>query len=226
MRSNLAPLLLSVLLLSACGGLASLAGGDDDDHGFAPVTTEAQAKAKGLQVATFAAGCFWCTESPFEGLPGVKEVVSGYTGGTMERPTYQAVCSGGTGHKEAVQVLFDPKQTTYEKLLYVYWRNVDPFSAGGMFCDYGEQYRGFIFVHGADQRRLAEATKAEVAKRFGKPVTVQIEDASAFWPAENYHQNYCMKNPLRYKSYRAGCGRDARLKEIWGDEAAPHGTHA
>ena len=193
MRSNLAPLLLSVLLLSACGGVASLAGGDDDEA-FAPVTTEAQAKAKGLQVATFAAGCFWCTESPFEGLPGVKEVVSGYTGGTMQRPTYQAVSSGGTGHKEAVQVLYDPKQTTYEKLLYVYWRNVDPFAAGGMFCDYGEQYRGYVFVHGAEQRRLAEATKAEVAKRFGKPVTVQIEDASAFWPAENYHQDYYANN--------------------------------
>ncbi|HEX5041970.1 MAG TPA: peptide-methionine (S)-S-oxide reductase MsrA [Candidatus Polarisedimenticolaceae bacterium] len=224
MRSNLASPLVAVLFLCACGGVASLAGGDDD-HGFTPVITEAQAKAKGLQLATFAAGCFWCTESPFEGLPGVKEVVSGYTGGTMERPTYQAVSSGGTGHKEAVQVLFDPRQTTYEKLLYVYWRNVDPFAAGGMFCDQGEQYRGFIFVHGAEQRRLAEAGKAEVAKRFGKPVTVAIEDAATFWPAENYHQDYCFKNPLRYKAYKTGCGRDARLQELWGDEASPHGKH-
>jgi peptide-methionine (S)-S-oxide reductase len=220
---SLVSALLLLLLAAACAG--SQAGGDGDDRGFPDVLTAEQAKAQGLQLATFAAGCFWCTESPFEGLPGVQSVVSGYTGGKLEHPTYQQVSSGATGHKEAVQVAYDPKKTSYDKLLHVYWRNVDPFAAGGQFCDFGEQYRAAIFVHGADQRRLAEKTKAEVEKRFGNRSTVEIADASVFWPAENYHQNYCFKNPLRYKAYKMGCGRDARLKELWGAEAAPHGTH-
>ena len=216
-------ILLSILaLLSACMGVPSLAGGEDGDAP-AKVMTPEEAKAKGFQVATFAAGCFWCAESPFEGFPGVQSVVSGYTGGKFDNPTYQAVSSGGTGHAEAVQVVFDPRAVTYDKLLYVFWRNVDPFAKGGQFCDYGTQYRAGVFVHSPEQRRLAEASKAEVAKRFNLPVKVEITDASKFWPAENYHQDYCFKNPLRYKTYRAGCGRDTRLKELWGAEAAPHG---
>jgi peptide-methionine (S)-S-oxide reductase len=216
MRYLLTAAICGILLLSVL-----LAGGED--KGFPAVPTPEQARAKGLEVATFAAGCFWCAESPFEGLPGVQSVVSGYTGGKFENPTYQAVSSGGTGHAEAVQVVYDPKIVTYDRLLYIFWRNVDPFAKGGQFCDYGSQYRAGIFVHDARQRKLAEGTRAEVAKRFGQTVHVEVTDASRFWPAENYHQDYCFKNPLRYKTYRAGCGRDTRLREIWGDEAAPHG---
>ena len=161
------------------------------------------------------------------GAPGraadIKPALVYGTGGKFDNPTYQAVSSGGTGHTEAVQVVYDPKTVTYDRLLYIFWRNVDPFAKGGQFCDYGSQYRAGIFVHDAKQRKLAEAGKAEVAKRFGQPVHVEVTDASKFWPAENYHQDYCFKNPLRYKTYRAGCGRDTRLKELWGDEAAPHG---
>jgi peptide-methionine (S)-S-oxide reductase len=178
--------------------------------------------ARQLAKATFAGGCFWCMEPPFDKVDGVVSTTSGYTGGTKKNPTYEEVSSGGTGHAESVQVVYDPSKVGYAKLLEVYWHNVDPTVANRQFCDVGEQYRTAIFYHDAEQKRLAEESKAEVQKKLGKPVLTQIVPASAFWAAEDYHQDYYMKNPIRYKFYRNGCGRDARLQEIWGDSAGGH----
>ena len=186
-----------------------------------PPARKADAPAgKKLAKATFAGGCFWCMEPPFEALVGVVSVTSGYTGGTKENPTYEEVSAGGTGHAESVQILYDPAKIPYEKLLDVFWHNVDPTDSSGQFCDRGSQYRPAIFVHDEEQRRLAEASKAslEKTKPFKGPVVIEIVPASAFWPAEEYHQQYHRKNPIRYKYYRHGCGRDARLKELWGAE--------
>jgi peptide-methionine (S)-S-oxide reductase len=173
-------------------------------------------------VATFAGGCFWCMEPPFESLPGVESVVSGYTGGAKPDPSYEDVSGGGTGHAEAVEIVFDPQQITYEKLLEVFWRNVDPTVENRQFCDAGSQYRAAIFVHDAAQREAAERSLAEVANKLGVPVKTQISDAGPFFHAEDYHQDYAKKNPIRYRTYRFGCGRDARLREIWGDAAPAH----
>jgi len=172
-----------------------------------------------LSRATFAGDCFCCMEAPFEALDGVVSVTSGYTGGSKENPTYEEVSSGRTGHAEAVQVVYDPAKISYERLLNVYWRNVDPTDRTGQFCDRGSQYRPAIFVHDETQRKLAEASKAALGKTkpFAAPVVVDIVPASAFWPAEEYHQKYHSKNPIRYRYYRTGCGRDARLRELWGD---------
>jgi peptide-methionine (S)-S-oxide reductase len=178
--------------------------------------------ARQLAKATFAGGCFWCMEPPFDKVDGVVSTTSGYTGGTKKNPTYEEVSSGGTGHAESVQVVYDPSKVGYAKLLEVYWHNVDPTVANRQFCDVGEQYRTAIFYHDAEQKRLAEESRAEVQKKLGKPVLTQIVPASAFWAAEDYHQDYYMKNPIRYKFYRNGCGRDARLQEIWGDSAGGH----
>lgn len=176
------------------------------------------AAGKRVAKATFAGGCFWCMEPPFEKLDGVLSVTAGYTGGTVEKPTYEQVSAGGTGHAESVQVLYDPSRIPYENLLDVFWHNVDPTDAKGQFCDRGSQYRPAIFVHHEEQRRLAEASKAalERNKPFPGPVVVEIVPATTFWPAEEYHQHYHSKNPIRYAYYRRGCGRDARLKELWG----------
>jgi len=175
----------------------------------------------GSAVATFAGGCFWCMEPPFDKLDGVLATTSGYIGGTKSNPTYEEVSSGGTGHAEAVQVLYDPKRVSYEKLLDVFWHNVDPTVKDRQFCDVGTQYRTAIFYHGDEQRRLAEASKAELdrTKPFKEPIVTQIVMATAFWPAEEYHQDYYRKNPVRYTYYRTGCGRDARLKQLWGSAA-------
>jgi len=171
-----------------------------------------------LAKATFAGGCFWCMEPPFEALPGVLSVTSGYTGGRKQNPTYEEVSAGGTGHVESVQVLYDPARIAYERLLEVFWHNIDPTDGSGQFCDRGSQYRPVLFVHDEEQRRLAEASKAalESSKPFKAPVVVEIAPAGAFWPAEEYHQQYHRKNPIRYQYYRRGCGRDARLAELWG----------
>jgi peptide-methionine (S)-S-oxide reductase len=158
-------------------------------------------------------------EPPFDHLPGVASTTSGYTGGEVEDPTYEEVSSGRTGHTEAVRVVYDPDEVTYEELLHVFWRNVDPSDAGGQFCDRGSQYRSGIFVGSQEERRLAEASKAEVEERLGKPVATAVETAGPFYAAEDYHQDYYEKNPIRYKIYRTGCGRDGRLREVWGDEA-------
>ncbi len=173
---------------------------------------------QGLEKATFAGGCFWCMEPPFDKLPGVVSTTSGYTGGDKPNPTYDEVSSGRTGHAEAVQVLYDPKKIGYEKLLDVFWRNIDPTVRDRQFCDIGNQYRTAIFVHNDEQRRLAERSKAELSKSkpFKQEIVTPIVPAGEFWPAEAYHQDFYKKNPIRYKFYRDGCGRDARLKELWG----------
>ena len=184
--------------------------------------TAARPPNAGLAVATFAGGCFWCMEPPFDALEGVVSTTSGYTGGRTERPSYTQVGVGGTGHLEAVRVVFDPAKVSYERLLEVFWHNIDPLDAGGQFCDRGETYGTAVFVHDAGQRRLAEASKAALEsedRRRGTIVT-QIRDAGPFWPAEDYHQDYYRKNPARYRFYRWNCGRDARLREVWGAGAA------
>jgi peptide-methionine (S)-S-oxide reductase len=173
--------------------------------------------------ATFAGGCFWCMEPAFDGVEGVISTTSGYTGGHTENPSYEEVSSGTTGHAESMEVVYDPKKVTYEKLLDVYWHNVDPTTPNRQFCDGGTQYRSAIFYHDEEQKRLAEASKKklEESKRFPRVVT-EIVPAGRFYPAEDYHQDYYRKNPIRYRYYRFGCGRDARLEELWGSEAPKH----
>ena len=176
--------------------------------------TEEPGQAK----ATFAGGCFWCVEEAFEKVPGVISAVSGYTDGHIDNPSYKQVTSGRTGHTEAVEVIFDPAQVTYEQLLDVFWRNVDPTVVDRQFCDVGNQYRTGIFVHDDEQKRLAEASRKalEESKPFAGPIVTPIAVASTFYPAEDYHQDYYKHNPLRYKFYKWNCGRAQRLEELWG----------
>jgi peptide-methionine (S)-S-oxide reductase len=168
--------------------------------------------------ATFAGGCFWCMQGPFDRLDGVISTTAGYTGGSKKNPTYHEVSSGETGHAESVQVLYDPKRVSYEKLLDVFWHNIDPTVKDRQFCDIGTQYRSAIFYHTPEQKRLAEASKAALEKNkpFKGEIYTQIVPAGEFWPAEDYHQDYYKKNPVRYQFYRSGCGRDAKLEELWG----------
>jgi peptide-methionine (S)-S-oxide reductase len=169
-------------------------------------------------VATFAGGCFWCMEPPFDELDGVVSTTSGYSGGHTPHPTYGEVSRGGTGHAEAVQVRYEPGKIGYAELLEVFWRNVDPTTRNRQFCDTGDQYRTAIFYHNLEQKRLAEKSrqKVESAGRLSQPIVTEISEAREFWPAEEYHQDYYKKNPLRYKVYRYRCGRDQRLQELWG----------
>jgi peptide methionine sulfoxide reductase msrA/msrB len=170
------------------------------------------------RVATFAGGCFWCMETPFEKLKGVSEVVSGYTGGDEEAPTYEQVSGGVTGHAEAIQVRYDPPRITYGDLLEVFWRQIDPTDPSGQFVDRGKQYRSVIFYHDEEQRKLAEGSKAslEQSGRFDKPIATEILPAKTFYQAEDYHQDYFRKKPLRYQYYRWGSGRDQFLERVWG----------
>lgn len=175
----------------------------------------------GHAVATFAGGCFWCMEPPYDKLPGVSDTISGYMGGRTLNPTYQDVSAGSTGHAEVVQVVYDPKKVSYEKLLEVLWVNIDPTVKDRQFCDTGSQYRTGIFYHDEAQRKAAEASLAALqkSKPFKEPIVTPIVMAGAFYPAEDYHQDYYVKSPVRYNLYRTGCGRDARLKQLWGDKA-------
>jgi peptide-methionine (S)-S-oxide reductase len=168
--------------------------------------------------ATFAGGCFWCMEPPFDKLEGVISTTSGYSGGSLKDPSYKQVSRGGTGHAEAIQVIYDPEKVSYTELLDVFWHNIDPTRINGQFCDGGNQYRSEIFYHNAEQKQLADQSKAALVelKPFKKPVLTEVTQASIFYPAEDYHQDYYMKNPVRYKLYRYGCGRDMRLEELWG----------
>ncbi len=177
------------------------------------------AGGEGLETAIFAGGCFWCMEPPFDGLDGVAATISGYTGGHVHEPSYRQVTSGSTGHAEAVKVLYDPQKITYPQLLEVFWRNIDPTTPDRQFCDVGSQYRSAIFYLGEDQKAQAEASRDAImrTKPFSGPIVTQIVPVSAFYPAEEYHQDFYKKNPIRYKFYRTGCGRDDRLKELWGE---------
>ena len=172
-------------------------------------------------VATFAGGCFWCVESDFDKVPGVVETISGYTGGTVDNPTYKQVTAGGTGHREAVQIRYDPQRVSYERLLHIFWRSVDPTDGGGQFCDRGESYQTAIFVGNEEERRLAEASKEALEQSAvpDEPVVTPIEPAGEFYPAEDCHQDYYTKNSVRYRFYRFSCGRDSRVQQVWGKQA-------
>jgi len=171
-----------------------------------------------LATATFAGGCFWCMEPPYDKLDGVISTTSGYTGGRKKNPTYEEVSGGTTGHAEAVQVTYDPTKVSYQKLLEVFWKNIDPFTPNAQFCDHGSQYRSAIFYHNEEQKRAAEASKQKLEKsgRFTQPIVTEIVPAGEFYPAEDYHQDYYQNNPVRYKYYRYRCGRDEALEKIWG----------
>ncbi|OAZ91655.1 peptide-methionine (S)-S-oxide reductase MsrA [Halomonas sp. G11] len=183
--------------------------------GIASTSLQAETPAE----AVFAGGCFWCMEPPYDRQPGVTATISGYTGGELENPTYDDVSSGDTDHIEVVKIEYDADQISYEQLLDIYWRNIDPFAVGRQFCDVGDQYRSAIFYQNDEQRELAEASKEAMEERFDETITTEILPADTFWAAEEYHQNYYEKNPVRYKFYRFSCGRDGRLEEVWGDEA-------
>lgn len=169
------------------------------------------------ELATFAGGCFWCMVKPFDQWPGVIRVVSGYTGGHTENPTYEEVCSGTTGHVEAVQITYDPSLFPYDKLLDVFWQQIDPTDPGGQFCDRGSSYQTVVFVHSPAQREVAEASKQRLADsgRFKRPIATPIVDAMPFYPAEEYHQDFYRKRPDHYQSYRSGSGRDTYIDRVW-----------
>jgi len=194
----------------AAGAIAALA--------LIAIPAAAQDRPAGLAVATFGSGCFWCTEADYDKVEGVVQTISGYMGGLTRNPTYAQVSTGRTGHAEVVQVTYDPAKVSYEKLLDVYWKNVDPLDASGQFCDKGSQYRPVIFTHTEEQKRLAEASKQALvdSKRFKQTIVVEIKAATEFTPAEDYHQDFYKKNPGHYYRYRTGCGRDARLQQLWG----------
>lgn len=203
---------LSLLALAGCG-TQSPAQADS----VAPkAAISPAASPSSLATAIFAGGCFWCMEKPFDEIPGVVATISGYTGGTLANPTYEQVGRGGTGHFEAVKITYDPAKVSYQKLLDTYWRQVDPFDAFGQFCDKGETYLPAIFYANDTEKKAAEAARDVLYARFKKPIVVQILPAKAFYDAEGYHQDYYQKNPLRYAYYRNGCGRDARLRAVWG----------
>lgn len=188
---------------------------------LATTPATAEAPGSGEAMAIFGGGCFWCMEPPFDKLDGVIRTTSGYTGGETPNPTYKEVSSGRSGHVEVVAVIYDPARIGYKDLLHVFWRNIDPLRADAQFCDAGPQYRSVIYVGNDEEREQAEASKAELeaSGRFERPIVTEIADAAPFYPAEQYHQDYYLKNPARYAYYRWGCGRDQRLTQIWGEEA-------
>lgn len=206
---------LLFLVLWGCG-TGALAGPKAKVSTEPDVPTAAAPIAAGQAEAQLAMGCFWCAESDFQKLPGVIDVVSGYAGGHAIRPTYHEVGTGLTGHTEAIRVIYDPTKVTYEALLDHFWRHIDPFDAKGQFCDQGSQYRAAIFPLDDAQKAAALASKAKAEAALGKPVVVGLEVPGTFWVAESYHQDFFLTNPVRYQSYRYGCGRDARVLEVWG----------
>ncbi len=206
--------------ISFLGVLLLLAGVAFFD-GQTTTTATAAKDGASLAKATFAGGCFWCMEPPYDVLDGVVSTTSGYIGGQTKTPSYEEVSEGGTGHTEAVQIVYDPAKIEYAKLLDIFWRNIDPLTRDAQFCDRGSQYRTGIFYHDETQHRLAEESKKKLmdSKRFSQPIVTEIIAASEFYPAEEYHQDYYEKNPVRYKFYRWNCGRDQRLTALWGNEA-------
>lgn len=214
MRSQRSILLIAIVLALGYvwlrGGFVRLV----DSGAAAREATDQQTASAGSARATFAAGCFWCVEADFDKLSGVMSTTSGYIGGTVKDPSYEQVSRGGTGHTEAVEIVYDPSKVTYEQLLEHFWKNVDPLTAHRQFCDVGDQYRPAIFAHDETQRRAAEESKARIQMQLRQPVAVQVVDAAPFYRAEAYHQDYYKKNPLQYRYYRWSCGRDARLEEL------------
>lgn len=221
-----AAIVLGLVVAAARGGTSAIAAEPAPAASPSPRETSrpapSAAPAAGSR-AIFAGGCFWCMEPAFDAIPGVVSTTSGYTGGTKERPSYEEVSSGGTGHVEAVEVVYDPGRVSYDKLLDVFWHNVDPLAVGRQFCDVGSQYRSAIFVLDEAQRSAAERSRdaLRTGGRLHGPIATEILPAGRFWPAEEYHQDYYEKNPVRYAYYRYRCGRDQRLREVWGAEA-PH----
>ena len=215
-------LILCALLLAACASSSELNAADaattaqsEPPAGLAPTAVDGE-----RGVAVFAGGCFWCVESAFDDLDGVLSAESGYTGAPQLNPGYYEVAAGKTGHAEAVRVVFDPTKITYEKLVDIFWHNIDPFQVDAQFCDSGTQYRAEMFVSGERQRAIATKSLLAVEKHFGRKVVTKITDATTFWRAEEYHQDFHRKKPAHYFSYRLGCGRDKRLKELWQPKAA------
>lgn len=186
--------------------------------------THASTNSGSSATAVFTGGCFWCVESDFDKVPGVISTTSGYTGGTTPNPTYEQVGSGTTGHAESVEIKFDPSKVSYKQLVEHFWRTIDPTTKDREFCDVGTPYRTAIFAQNAEQLKIAEASKAalEKSKPFSAPIVTEVVKGGSFYPAEDYHQNYYKKNPIRYKYYRYRCGRDVRLKQLWGDQAIAH----
>ncbi|HEV3459113.1 MAG TPA: peptide-methionine (S)-S-oxide reductase MsrA [Thermoanaerobaculia bacterium] len=208
---------LAVLLLCCSrgeSGAVKAAVGAQPAPGAAPAAPTVQAAT-----ATFAGGCFWCMQPAYDHVPGVLSTTVGYTGGHLPNPTYEQVGSGGTGHRESIEVTYDPAKVTYDRLLTIFWHNIDPTDNAGQFCDHGEQYRSAIFYHDAAQRQAAEAAKKAIAAagRIKEPIVTDILPASKFYPAEGYHQKYYVKSALQYKFYRFNCGRDRRLSQLWGE---------
>lgn len=209
-------LFVAVTMIAMVGGVLGLVR--------QPVSAQAPTqgtKAPVTEIATFAGGCFWCVESDFDKVDGVITTISGFMGGTTANPSYKAVTAGGTGHLEVVQITFDPAKVTYKQLVDHFWRTIDPYDAGGQFCDRGESYTTAIFAHTPEQKKVAEASKEELVKDgpLKQPIATQIRDAGPFTAAEDYHQDFYVKSPVRYKFYRFGCGRDQRVTEIWGKKA-------
>jgi peptide-methionine (S)-S-oxide reductase len=190
--------------------------------GIEVTAAETKDTQENLETAVFAGGCFWCMEKPFDMLPGVASTTSGYTGGRVENPTYEEVSAGGTGHFEAVEVRYDPKQVSYETLLETFWVNVDPVDSRGQFCDKGDQYRSAIFYESPEQQAIAQAAKEAIATQLAQPIATEVLPAAPFYAAEDYHQNYYQTHATRYKVYRFGCGRDQRLASLWGADAPAH----
>ncbi len=213
--------ILSLVLAVAAAGALSLAMAPDS----APRADDTPAAKPGIGVATLGSGCFWCTEKDFDALPGILSTVSGYMGGpSTSNATYEQVSTGRTGHVEVLQVTFDTNKVSYEQVLHHFWRTTDVVDGGGQFCDRGNQYRPAIFAHGADQLKLAQDGKAalDATGKLGKPIAVEIREASTFIKAEDYHKDFYTKDPGRYFSYRAGCRRDARLDALWGKDRLEH----
>jgi peptide-methionine (S)-S-oxide reductase len=220
------PQLLSCLGLLALALCCSRGEAGAAGAGAAPAPGQPAARsaagagpAAGTATATFAGGCFWCMQPSYDKVPGVVSTAVGYTGGHLANPTYEQVSSGGTGHRESIEVVYDPSKVSYDKLLTIFWHNVDPTDNAGQFCDHGEQYRSAIFYHDEAQRRAAEASKKAIASslRARDPIVTDILPASRFYPAEDYHQKYYQKSAYRYRFYRFNCGRDRRLSQLWGD---------
>ena len=246
--TSILALLLATALIAAVGCQSTSDGKSEDDTKVTEQPSEAASKPaeeaasrpaegdrngyptesmapEGKGIATFAGGCFWCMEAPFEAIDGVDAVYSGYTAGPEVRPTYKQVGGGATGHTEAVRVIYDKDKVSFELLAKVFWRNINPTQKDGQFVDHGRQYRTGIYTHDAEQKKIAEATKAEAQKKFDDPIVTEIEDFESFYPAENYHQDFYLKSTDHYSRYRNGSGRDAYLKKVWGEEAGGYKLH-